>query len=333
LAKALAEVSEGPKAATDDFEDGLRQELATFKDIISETPEDILKGLVAHRGFHSTKDSVTRPVENSLPAYEQAWAMGVHFCECDVKLTSDGWLVLNHDDNMDRLALNPGAGPSQRPVGDLSLREIVSSPLKSGVRPPLLKEILDSAVVLGLPAQLVIELKPSSFIVGRALAKFLAKHRELLPHVAVVMSFDLYIMHEFAREFKHALGCEKLPSAGEGRPFMLLLTVLEIEDSCEVSLKLEEDSALDKVQKYLQSGDSVLDGVYMEWSPRLLSEDADALANLCQKFIVGVWQYAGQPDDCAHAARLMQLGVRFVNTDLPKDFARPCQTFERMLGS
>jgi len=92
---------------------------------------------------------------------------------------------------------------------ELTLREVVSSPLTTGVRPPLLKEVLDIATVIGPQAKLVIELKPCSAILGRAVARFLVEERDLLENVAVVMSFDLYIMHEFAREFKRLLGEEK----------------------------------------------------------------------------------------------------------------------------
>ena len=58
-------------------------------------PSDDLAHLVAHRGFHSPLDrSDRRPLENSLAAYEAAWANGISLCECDVMLTRDGFLVL-----------------------------------------------------------------------------------------------------------------------------------------------------------------------------------------------------------------------------------------------
>ena len=58
-------------------------------------PPDDLAHLVAHRGFHSPLDrSDRRPLENSLAAYEAAWANGISLCECDVMLTRDGVLVL-----------------------------------------------------------------------------------------------------------------------------------------------------------------------------------------------------------------------------------------------
>ena len=63
--------------------------------------------LVAHRGFHHacSDDDASRPLENTLDAYEAAWASGVGACECDVALTSDGVLILCHDADLARVAL------------------------------------------------------------------------------------------------------------------------------------------------------------------------------------------------------------------------------------
>ena len=67
----------------------------------------ILPSLVAHRGFHCVDDRVSRrPLENSLDAYETAWTKGMELCECDIAITKDDKLVLAHDDNFTRLALD-----------------------------------------------------------------------------------------------------------------------------------------------------------------------------------------------------------------------------------
>merc|ERR1719387_2914137 len=99
----------------------------------------------------------------------------MRYCECDVTVTRDGFLVLNHDDNVQRLTLDPEAEIAQQPLSHLNLRDVLATPLASGVRPPLLREVLESAAVLGPAAQLVIEIKPSSLPVHYAVAKFLAE--------------------------------------------------------------------------------------------------------------------------------------------------------------
>lgn len=42
-------------------------------------------------------------MENTLPAYQAAWAAGLHLCECDVTASKDGHLVLCHDGTFARL--------------------------------------------------------------------------------------------------------------------------------------------------------------------------------------------------------------------------------------
>ena len=52
-----------------------------------------------------------RPIENSLEAYELAWTSGLKLCECDVAVSRDGALVLGHDADYSRLALQVSNTP------------------------------------------------------------------------------------------------------------------------------------------------------------------------------------------------------------------------------
>jgi len=189
-------------------------ELAWLRETVAhEIPRDDLVHLVAHRGFHSTKDrSDRRPIENSLEAYETAWTSGIRLCECDVAVTADDKLVLSHDTNYSRLALKvPGSSSIDRPVGELTLAQLMATPLKSGSRPPLLVDVLRSAHQIGNGAQLVIEIKPGNTAASAALCRVFAAHPELLPQVAVVMSFDLFIMHEFQAALESLQRGNRLP--------------------------------------------------------------------------------------------------------------------------
>ena len=94
------------------------EDAAWFHHTMSErVPADVQSKLVFHRGFHSVLDHVHRPIENTLAAYEQAWAAGATYCECDIALTSDGHIVLCHDETYERLALFP-ASPNAQKVGE-----------------------------------------------------------------------------------------------------------------------------------------------------------------------------------------------------------------------
>jgi glycerophosphoryl diester phosphodiesterase len=66
----------------------------------------------AHRGGN------TLAPENTLAAYEAAFALGVDFIEVDVRETKDGVFVANHDDTVDRTTNGTGK------VADLTLAEI-----------------------------------------------------------------------------------------------------------------------------------------------------------------------------------------------------------------
>lgn len=171
-----------------------REELAWLKDLVASIAPSELCHIVAHRGFHNPLDrSDKRPLENSLAAYEAAWTNGIHLCECDIALTKDEKLVLAHDDDFSRLALNTDL--AHQKVRDLTFRELISLPLKSGIRPPLLIDVLRSARAIGGNSKLIIEIKPGNNDAANALARMFIRHPDLMEQCAVIMSFDLFAMH------------------------------------------------------------------------------------------------------------------------------------------
>jgi len=156
--------------------------------------DDDLLHLVAHRGFHDTGDGDLRPLENSIDAYELAWTSGIKLCECDITLTRDRHIVLCHDRDLQRLAMLPGEARTMVNVSELTLRELIAVRLKSGTRPPLLKDILRSAIELG-DSQMVIEIKSGNSSTADALCDLIESNPGLLTAIAVIMSFDAHIMH------------------------------------------------------------------------------------------------------------------------------------------
>lgn len=182
------------------IEEMRKSELKWLRAMIHSIPFNDVSHLVSHRGFHNYSDrSDIRPIENSLSAYEAAWTSGVHLCECDVALTKDEKLILAHDDDFRRLALDPTDPLASVSVSELTLRQIISLTLKCGTRPPLLIDVLRSARMIGGTAQLVIEIKPGNWKASTALARLFGRHPELISCCAVVMSFDAFVMHDFRR--------------------------------------------------------------------------------------------------------------------------------------
>ena len=171
-------------------------ELQWLQTLIQTIPSYSLSTIVAHRGFHNPKGlSDIRPLENSLAAFEAAWSNGVHLCECDIGLTKDEKLVMAHDEDFCRLALDPTSNYSRTKVKDLTYKELIALTLKNGVRAPLLLDVLRSAKEISSKAQLVIEIKPGNSEACKALGRLMMKHTDLIPHIAVIMSFDLFTMH------------------------------------------------------------------------------------------------------------------------------------------
>jgi glycerophosphoryl diester phosphodiesterase len=176
-------------------------EMQWLNNIVKKIPQSELRHIVAHRGFHtSVGRSDFRPLENSLSAFEYAWSAGIHLCECDVALTKDEKLVLAHDEDFNRLALDRSSTSSNVKVSELTFKELIALTLKNGVRAPLLKDVLMSANAIGPEAKLLIEIKPGNSDTGMALARLLVKYPELMTHVAVIMSFDLWSMHSLCAE-------------------------------------------------------------------------------------------------------------------------------------
>ena len=67
-------------------------------------PEAFLTTPLAHRGYHDLKAG---RAENSLQAFAAAIAAG-YGIECDIQLSADGVPMVFHDDDLDRVAAEPG---------------------------------------------------------------------------------------------------------------------------------------------------------------------------------------------------------------------------------
>lgn len=85
---------------------------ASFADNETREPTKIL----AHRGGWG------RYPENTLGAFRSAWSLGADGIECDVRLTSDGEVVVAHSDDLAYLAMKPFHVGRARVKSFLSLR-------------------------------------------------------------------------------------------------------------------------------------------------------------------------------------------------------------------
>lgn len=74
--------------------------------------------ILAHRGHVSARMADDGIVENSFAAIAHAYASGARYVESDCHLTSDGVVVLFHDDDLRRVTGDP------RPIAEVDVREL-----------------------------------------------------------------------------------------------------------------------------------------------------------------------------------------------------------------
>ena len=106
-------------------------------------PQDSAVRIIAHRG------GGTEGAENTLEGLEKAWEIGAYGSEIDIQRTKDGYYVLNHDSNFQRVA-----GEKRKPE-EMTLEEIRQLSVE-GEPVPTLEETMEASRGRGI---LFVELK------------------------------------------------------------------------------------------------------------------------------------------------------------------------------
>lgn len=101
-------------------------------DFDSVFPLDSSVKIIAHRG------GGTEGAENTIAGLENAWAKGAYGSEIDIQRTKDGYYVLNHDANFERVAKD------RRKPEEMTLEEIRKLSV-DGEPIPTLEEMLDAS--------------------------------------------------------------------------------------------------------------------------------------------------------------------------------------------
>lgn len=311
--------------------------------------DDILPKIVAHRGFHDVEDSTSRPIENSLPAFDLPWSAGLHLCECDITLTSDGHIVLAHDDSLHRVALQPTDKRALEGVKGSKMIDIVSTSLKSGVRSPLLTEVLRSAHLMPESAKLVIELKDGGLPLVKALMQLFEEKPWLTHRIAMIMSFDRTMTEQASASYATMmraqsrktgrLGVRQIasmdtihmqsrakPNLNPGIQFLLLGETGSSSEACGCDggplYHRMDVTKPEEIDAFVRNERAVLDGVYLEYEPEFMpgGQKHDAFRALCARYQVGVWGVPPEKDHVDLVAAFVEFGARYVNTDLPLEF-------------
>lgn len=292
---------------------------------VSHTPS-FAEHVVAHRGFHSKAERADRPLENTLAAFEYAWRNGVDMCECDVQLTKDNVLVINHDASALRLACSPGDENAHTDIDELTWKEVQEIELKDGSSVPTLRQVLEAANRIDVDARLVVEVKAgdaqeeASLRTTQVLFDLLHTNPDLCKRVAVVMSFDIHVVKRFAF-LTHKEKCKMHPKV------MLLTSNPDTSKAKDWVTRLDYATlATDK--KYRKAllgvadthGKVSLDGCYIRFRIEMLDggkgEELFRLA--CKMCALGVWMDGTDPDTMDNTAKLIECGAMFVNSDFTR---------------
>jgi len=284
-------------------------EIFLMKTVVEKISDDVIDCLVAHRGFHCSKGHPrVRPLENTLAAYEQAWALGMKHAECDVVLTKDNRLMLCHDDTFKRLALFPSRMPfvETHPI-NLEAKEVLTNCVtRSGAGVPFLAHVLDIAAAIGSHKKLVIELKPGVRGVAERLIDILNGNHSYLDNISVIMSFQLSIISHFAELFR------RIFPGVTGTKLLYLLVKPEEAGILPQPYNHFPIENPDILEKWIGE----LDGFYAGYSQKLLSTHQENFKKICSKYVIGV--YGMEPDCVFRARELSKMGVAYVNTDMPR---------------
>ncbi|CAK9022201.1 unnamed protein product [Durusdinium trenchii] len=257
-------------------------ESAWLNGFVPQICEKLRERLVAHRGFHCPLLSSDRPLECTKPALKIAWDSGLRYCECDVRLSSDGKIMLLHDPNLDKL-VEESAKPTPN-ANEITAEDLISWPLlQKDVHLTYLEDVLLTALESG--SRLVIELKgsPGSPTVGSAVARLLQGNPQLLEACALVMSFEVPELLGFADAWDESI-------AETSRPKLLLLTAIPREnlEAKYQTLDLGDSAWPEKAATFLARKDLLLDGFYIEWTEKLSNDNQEALRKLCHADVCSI---------------------------------------------
>lgn len=233
--------------------------------------------IVAHRGFSA------RAPENTVAAFNLAWAQGADACELDLLLTADGEIAVLHDEDTKRTT-KVAKIVRESTLADLQALDAGSfkNALFKGEKIPSLEESL-ATLPLGT-RRFLLEVKSGPEVVP-VLAKKLAKWRLRGSQICII-AFD----RKVAQESKKALPWIKV---------------------YRLSSEKENKQPVDLAQLIADTKADGLDGLDLglkwKWSEQMVKQVKDAGLEL------HVWT-VNRPKD---VRRLAELGVDGITTDDP----------------
>ena len=143
--------------------------------------------IIAHRGFWKTNPETT---ENSITALKNAQRLGVYGSEFDVRMTKDGFLVVNHDEHHGKME-----------ISETNFDDLNSIKLENGENLPKLEDYLKQGLK-NKKVKLIVEIKPAKTkeLEDEIVAKSLKIIKDLkLEKQCEFISFSLNICKEIKK--------------------------------------------------------------------------------------------------------------------------------------
>ncbi len=247
------------------------------------SPSPYTKNLVVHRGFHRTgKEDSKRPKENTIEACVNAWRRGFVFCEVDVCLSAGNTFYLSHDGLVDL------------PEGRVPIASLLDNKIGLSKEPPQELNHLFYEINFDF---LILDLKCDAKDVSNyatCLAKLLVKNGKVNKYIHMVMSTNPELMVVLSR---------LLPEN--------VKRVIVLEE--KIVSWLDTETLADIFSTFN------VHGFYLEFCENMLDPAfANAMKSLTSKYCIGIWNSMDQMDGLQTYKTLGMLGVRYINTDLPK---------------
>lgn len=209
------------------------------------------------------------------------------------------------------------------PVCELSYENDIKNKLKllDNSSPALLIDVLKVAYKLN--KKLVIELKKDSAYEKciDKLYEFLCNNNKYVNNISVIMSFEYDMMTKISKLCKENKDNKIIKN---NIKFMYLTEAPAhynpdaADDTTCIDITKDDylDIALKKITK-----ESCIDGVYLEYQDEMKDDKQvhEKLKKLVSELTVGVWGYSDQLDGIYLIDTMYDLGVSFLNTDLPAD--------------
>lgn len=143
--------------------------------------------IIAHRGYWKTNPPTT---ENSLKALENAQKLKIYGAEFDVRMTRDGFLVINHDEHHGKME-----------ISETDFKTLKKLRLSNGEKFPTLKDYLKQGKKYS-SLKLIVEIKPAKTpeLENEIVKKTIQTIRDLnLESQSGFISFSLNICKEIKR--------------------------------------------------------------------------------------------------------------------------------------